>query len=527
MIQYSVVLTDDKKPISVDEAEPHRAYHCLDPDCHAPMYRRGGKQVQAHFYHYGEGCKGEIKSIVHYETAALILDIFQHMIESGQTSFIHMYNCPQTDRYYDGVAVIPHIRGKYYYLRNVKDPKINYDFLQGIDNVKWEHSFEGGKYRPDVSLCSGDQLKIPIEVYYSHDDTDEKKQWYRDNELDVIKVDVSGSVYTPEVLKNMRVYWDKTRDAQKIFDILRATIYINKREVFCHTKPYITKIESLHKNIIDIKQAIEDRILQAELAEQQRCEFWRRYALREQELEKKKQETDKKKQEAEAKKKRQEEEKRLRALGDEEYYKLWFDKTSDTRTYIDEKMVNNTFLRDEYIITALYSANVIASTTMEYYRARIDKYTYQYEDFLLKSSKGIKKEIFEKSIMRKIITEVYNMMNVDNGYFLNVPKIKTHDRDFVLYTGVLLDLEKYNTHKIVIRKPDREDQALNADIINHLHDRQALNGYERDKYNEILKLYNGGGIYANDYRILVNINKKISKWIDDNNYEGQEITIPS
>lgn len=274
LVKYAIALQDDGTPIHVKNATRVKDYRCLS--CSKIVRRKGGNKREDHFFHLDEAHDHDIQSIIHDETCELIYAIFRHLINSS-TSFVWIYECKDSnieDSLFHKYDKIPYNLNTQYGKSKrllVANSKIKYDFLKGIDNVKWEASFENGKFRPDISLCRNELLVLPFEIYYSSEDSDEKTAWYKDNNKNVVKIDVSTNVDVKlDDIRALRKDWETNKEPHTIFNQLKVTININS-EITCLIPNILTTVEMLREKI-KTKCAEKERRKQRQKIEQERHE---------------------------------------------------------------------------------------------------------------------------------------------------------------------------------------------------------------------------------------------------------------
>jgi hypothetical protein len=271
LVKYAIALNDDGTPIYITNAARRKDYRC--PECLGIVRRKGGKVRDIHFFHKDEAHSDHsTQSVIHNETRALIYHIFKHLLDTA-TSFVWTYECKKSNidnelyRKYDNIP---------YNLNSQKDRRLlvadyrtKIDFLKGVDDVKWEFPFENGKFKPDVSLIHDRQLLLPIEIYHSHDDSEDKTAWYAANNYNVIKINVStSSGITLEDIRMLRQIWEREKNPHTIFYQLHVTIIYNP-PITCLIPQILTTPEMLEDNKKHVISKIENR-KQFEMANEER-----------------------------------------------------------------------------------------------------------------------------------------------------------------------------------------------------------------------------------------------------------------
>jgi hypothetical protein len=273
LVKYKVALKDDGTPIHVNDATNGKDYLC--PKCMEIVRRKAGNERKIHFFHKDKNAHDhDIQSVIHDETRELIYVIFRYLIDVS-ASFVWTYECKDSnikDNSYQKYDKIP------YSLNSHRDKRLlvanyrtKYDFLKGMDDVKWEASFENSKFRPDVSLIHDNELVLPFEIYYSNEDSDAKTAWYKANNINVVKIDVSTSAgVKPKDIRALREDWDNNENPNTIFDQLKVTIIYNP-PITCLIPQILTTTEMLRDNY-RAKLAEEEDLRRREIEEQERLE---------------------------------------------------------------------------------------------------------------------------------------------------------------------------------------------------------------------------------------------------------------
>lgn len=201
---------------------------------------------------------------------------FKYLIDTN-ASFVWTYECRKCNKdsilykKYDRIPYNLHSQKEKRLL--VTDSRIKYDFLIGVDDVKWEFPFENGKYKPDVSLVHEKQLMLPFEIYFSNEDSEAKTAWYETNNYNVVKIDVSTtSGVTVDDIRALRKDWDDNKNLHAIFNQLNVSIICNQ-PIICLIPQILTTIEMLHDDRKVRVAMINRRLL--EIEEQERREIER------------------------------------------------------------------------------------------------------------------------------------------------------------------------------------------------------------------------------------------------------------
>lgn len=169
-IQYEFVRNERGEIVHVSDAEKGLSYFCANKDCGGEMIFRSGDIRAHHFAHKHKDFDHKGESILHYNTKLLLFDYIKKFVCNGDPLYVQ-FEC----EYCCGIHGI--------------------NILDGIDAVYMEKGI-GGICRPDISLFSGDDAIIALEVVVTHDVESHVMEYMRDNGIKCLKVFVDEKLYS-------------------------------------------------------------------------------------------------------------------------------------------------------------------------------------------------------------------------------------------------------------------------------------------------------------------------------------------
>ncbi len=199
MAQHIYSLDCQGNPVYVESADPQSTYFC--PDCKGEMIVKNQGAIREHHFahknidnHIGYG-----ESETHSDAVLWLQETLRALLNKGN-SFKQIKTCPEPNsRGYNKYEEIP------YGISNTDPYKLKikavggtfvYDILENIDRVEREYTVkapDGSLFRPDLALLQGNRLVRAVEVVYSHEDSPEKARYYKENMIDVVRVDIQSS----------------------------------------------------------------------------------------------------------------------------------------------------------------------------------------------------------------------------------------------------------------------------------------------------------------------------------------------
>ena len=199
MVQYEYALDNEGNAVFIKDAISENVYCC--PDCDSEMIPRRGGDRTHHYSHKNIEYHKSSESPLHYNTKWFI----HNLIEDALQNKIGIYSegmCPKQDVYstykkipygiYESHQIEHNVEG--YFPKNCilkpLDNSFDYFLTDIIDNVNVEKKEQ--KFWPDVSLFKKNKLIRAIEIIHTHDDSDDKTDYYRENKIDVIKIKVES-----------------------------------------------------------------------------------------------------------------------------------------------------------------------------------------------------------------------------------------------------------------------------------------------------------------------------------------------
>lgn len=200
MVEYEYALDDEENAVFIEDAIPKKMYRC--PDCNSEMIPRKGDIRTNHYSHKNiELHKSINETPLHYNTKWFIHNLIKDSLQNKRRIYNEIM-CPKQD-IYSIYKYIPYgifethqieHNVEWYFPENhiLKPIDIFFDYYvtDGIDNLDVEKKDQ--KFIPDVSLLKNDKLIKAIEIVHTHDDSNEKTDYYRDNKIDVIKIKVQS-----------------------------------------------------------------------------------------------------------------------------------------------------------------------------------------------------------------------------------------------------------------------------------------------------------------------------------------------
>lgn len=201
MVEYEYALDDEENAVFIEDAISGKEYRC--PDCKSKMIPKNEGTIRKHHYSHKniESHKGINESALHSNTKFFI----HNLIEDALKNKVRIYTeviCPKQDVYstykkipygiYETHQIEPNVEGyfpKDHILKPIDKP-FDYYITDRIDNVDFEKKEH--KFRPDILLFKNNKLIKAIEIVYTHDDSVEKTDYYRNNKIDVIKIKVES-----------------------------------------------------------------------------------------------------------------------------------------------------------------------------------------------------------------------------------------------------------------------------------------------------------------------------------------------
>lgn len=252
MAQHVYSLDGQKNPVYIESANPQNIYFC--PDCNGEMIVKNQGAIREHHFAH-KNCNDHDscgESETHSDTVLFLLEIFRSLLDEGKT-LKQIKSCPEPEaKGHVKYNEIPYGISSVYPYNKIKavGNTFIYDILQNIDQVEREYSVtapDGSLFRPDLALLQKNKLIKAVEVVYSHEDSPEKTQFYQENMIDVIRVDV-GSF---EDFLDLKKEWDS--DSK-----LRTTIYVNNQLLVLTTQEMLIQNLRTREMILTLNSLLSE-----------------------------------------------------------------------------------------------------------------------------------------------------------------------------------------------------------------------------------------------------------------------------
>lgn len=216
MVEHEYAINELGEPVNIENAFPsvRSLYFC--PECHAEMVvKNQGQIIEHHFAHYsgtggsggigGPGGIGEGESPAHSDTILFLLEQLRKMIRNDEPFIMPRVCSNHNNLEVPSYNILNHgLNFKKVGLYYVPNYRFNYNILKDVDRIEREYTIPGSLWRPDLALlCRGQVIRV-IEVFYTNEDDPAKTGYYKENKIDVIKIDLKKN---PDAFSAIKYNW--------------------------------------------------------------------------------------------------------------------------------------------------------------------------------------------------------------------------------------------------------------------------------------------------------------------------------
>ena len=236
MVLYEYVENKDGKAIHISDAKRGEKYICME--CSGIMVPKKGKIKEHHFAHNNDSDLSKHgnhlnESDLHKKTKNYIVGKLKELYENNK----HLYFNVTCTKHKDA----DYIFNDLYYGTHLNKVQVEKNIKPDLERIKYNIEYDNvlcekqtaGKYIPDISLMKNGALNTVIEIIHTHEDTEEKTEWYRENKINVISIEVKSENDYKKLKSQFRISWVNTFKIPSIFNM-----ELNKH---CGVKLVITK----------------------------------------------------------------------------------------------------------------------------------------------------------------------------------------------------------------------------------------------------------------------------------------------